>query len=233
MLRNADTIRGCTVGASDGEVGKVDDLYFDDQTWTVRYLVARTGILSGDKRVLIAPRRIDGVDADRKVLEANLTKAEVKASLPVESDRPVEECMEIVVSSYFWPPQYEAEGCGEGADVHLRSVEEVEGYTLAGTDGEIGHVAGFLVDDSDWVIRYLLVDTRSLWPGKHVLLSPEWIDKVDWSGRRVRANLAKAVIKESPELDRDSPVSRKYESDLCHFYEREGYWTREPCPEDD
>ena len=66
MLRNADTIRGCTVGASDGEVGKVDDLYFDDQTWTIRYLVVRTGIVPGDKRVLLAPRRIDGVDEDRQ-----------------------------------------------------------------------------------------------------------------------------------------------------------------------
>jgi hypothetical protein len=90
-------------------------------------------------------------------------------------------------------------------------------------------VAGFIVEDTDWLIRYLLVDTRNLWPGKHVLMSPEWVEEIDWNVRWVRVNLSREVIKDSPEFDRDAAVTREYESDLCHFYDREGYWTREPC----
>ena len=230
MLQNAETFRGYALGASDGEIGKVTDLYFDDETWTVRYFVVKTGNWLGDRHVLVTPRRIGRAQPDRKVLNANLTRAEVKASPRAESDRPVSECMDVLYSPYhFWPPAYELEGCGDDADVHLRSMEEVEGYAVAATDGNIGHVAGFIVEDTDWLIRYLLVDTRNLWPGKHVLMSPEWVEEIDWNVRWVRVNLSREVIKDSPEFDRDAAVTREYESDLCHFYDREGYWTREPC----
>jgi hypothetical protein len=94
-------------------------------------------------------------------------------------------------------------------------------------------VTGFIVDDSSWVIRYLVVDTRNLWPGKDVLMSPEWLEAVDWNRHGVRVNLARSVIKESPEFDGLMPVTREYESDLCRFYRRQGYWSREPCPDDD
>lgn len=234
MLRNAETVVHSTLRASDGEVGKVGDLYFDDQTWTVRYFLVRAGNWLSGKRVLITPRRVSGVEEDGKVIEANLTREEVKASPPAESDRPVSECMDLLFSPHhFYPSSYEPEECGEDADVHLRSIEEVGRYTVAATDGDIGHVAGFIVDDTDWVIRYLIVDTRNFWPGKHVLLSPEWIGEVDWNWDRVIVDLSRDAIKESPEFDPDAPVARSYESDLCRFYNREGYWTKEPCPDDE
>ena len=232
MLLSAEMIRGYKLEASDGEVGKVADLYFDDDTWTVRYIVVQTGNWLGDHRVLITPRRVDRVEQDRKVIEANLTRVEVKASPPAESDKPVSECMEIIFSPRpFSSPAYESERCSENADVHLRSTKEVEGYTLTATDGDIGHVAGFIVDDIDWVIRYLVVDTRDLWPGKNVLVSPEWVEEVDWNTSRLRFDVRGAAIKDAPEYSPGSPVTREYEVELCHFYNLEGYWDR-PCDGD-
>lgn len=49
---------------------------------------------------------------------------------------------------------------------HLRSMNEVSGYAIQATDGEIGHVDDFIVDDEPWIIRYIVVDTRNFWPGK-------------------------------------------------------------------
>jgi len=43
MLRSIKQLYGDKLGASDGEIGQVKDFYFDDQNWTVRYLVADTG----------------------------------------------------------------------------------------------------------------------------------------------------------------------------------------------
>ena len=40
----------------------------------------------------------------------------------------------------------------------LRSVKNLEGYAIGGTDGEIGHAKDFYFDDRAWVVRYLVVD---------------------------------------------------------------------------
>lgn len=226
MLRKAKTLRGYTVRASDGEIGKLSDLYFDDQTWTVRYFVAQAGSWSPEKRVLIAPRRIGAVDQDLETIDTTLALAEVKTCRPAECDMPLSERMEVLHQpQHFWPTIFDLNDQVRQTEAHLRSMEEVEGYAVAAIDGDIGHVDGFVVDDTDWVVRYLTVNTRNLWPGgKHVLMSPEWIKEVDWSQAKVHVDLPRTVIKESPEFDPDLPLSREYEADLCHFYDREGYW---------
>ena len=55
---------------------------------------------------------------------------------------------------------------------NLRSIDAVVGYHIAATDGEIGHIEDFLVDDGDWRLRYMTVDTKNWFPGQRVLLSP-------------------------------------------------------------
>ena len=66
-------------------------------------------------------------------------------------------------------------------ETHLRSAKEVMGYYIEATDGDIGHVEDFVVDDDTWEIRYMVVDTKNWWPGKKVLVAPEWIERVSWS----------------------------------------------------
>ena len=112
-------------------------------------------------------------------------------------------------------------------EVHLRSMRDLERYYVTATDGEIGRVTGFVVDDAGWAIRYLVVDTRVLLPGKRVLLSPEWIESVDWHTARVVVNVDRAAIKGAPAFDPKSPVTREDEVELCRFYDRQGYWDRE------
>ena len=42
MLIKAKTLKGYKLEGRDGEIGKVEEFYFDDQYWTIRYLVADT-----------------------------------------------------------------------------------------------------------------------------------------------------------------------------------------------
>lgn len=228
VLRRAENIRGYELRARDGKIGKVADMYFDDQTWTVRHVVAQTGSWLEDKRVLLSPRKVTGLDPDQKVVEADVARAEVEVCKAVDCEKPISERADILYFPHqFWPPAFEASDMLEAGDVHLRSMEEVKGYRVAATDGDIGVVVGFIIDDADWVIRYFEVDTTILWPGGHVLMSPEWIDEVEWHLGRVRVNLPRAAIKESPEFDPHGPVTREYETELCRFYKRQGYWERE------
>ena len=68
MLRAVNDLIGCSIGARDGAIGKVDDLYFDDERWTVRYLVVDTSGWLAGRRVLVSPRSVQGVDVPTRPL---------------------------------------------------------------------------------------------------------------------------------------------------------------------
>ncbi len=103
----------------------------------------------------------------------------------------------------------------------------MRGYYIQAANGEIGHVEDFIIDDNTWAIRYLLVDTRNLWPGKKVLISPQWIERVSWSESKVFVNLSREAIKHSPEYTEESLLTRDYEIGLHGAYNRPGYWLQE------
>jgi hypothetical protein len=83
---------------------------------------------------------------------------------------------------------------------HLRSMGEVTGYRIQASDGEIGHVEDFAIDDRSWAIHYLLVDTRNWWPGKHVAVQPSHIERVNWAGSLVSVRLTREEVRGLPEL---------------------------------
>jgi sporulation protein YlmC with PRC-barrel domain len=113
----------------------------------------------------------------------------------------------------------------EGNDPHLRSLNEVEGYDIKATDGEIGHVEDLIVDTDNWAIRYLVVDTRDWIPGsKKVLIAPEWINWIGYANQNIAVDLDKDTIEKAPSYDPDAPIDRKYETKLYDYYKRPKYW---------
>lgn len=111
-------------------------------------------------------------------------------------------------------------------ETHLRSTREVIGYHIQVTDDEIGHVEDFIVEDEDWVIRYMIVDTRNWLPGKKVLVSPHWIKSISWEQAKVSVDLSRESVKTSPEFDPSEPVNREYELRLYDYYGRPKYWVK-------
>ncbi len=104
-------------------------------------------------------------------------------------------------------PQAER-AAAEERDTHLRSTHEVLGYHIQARDGEIGHIADFLVDDRTWRIDYLVVDTSNWMPGRHVVISPSSVKQVDWATKRVNVDLKRETIKNSPEFDPETTINR-------------------------
>ena len=103
-------------------------------------------------------------------------------------------------------------------DPHLRSIAAVTGYHIHASDGEIGHVEDFLVEDADWSIHYLVVDTKNWWPGKNVLISPRLARGIDWSDRLVNLNVDRQRVKDSPPYDASIAVDRAYERHFHDYY---------------
>ena len=104
-------------------------------------------------------------------------------------------------------------------DPHLRSIEAIIGYHIHASDGEIGHLNDFLIEDADWSIHYLIVDTKNWWPGKKVLVSPRSIQEIDWTDNLVNINVDRQKVKDSPAYDVSATVDRDYEKHFHSYYD--------------
>lgn len=105
-------------------------------------------------------------------------------------------------------------------DPALRSAKEVGTYHLEATDGSVGHLEDFLIDDQSWAIRYVVVDTRNWLPGKRVVFSPDWISRVRWSESSVYVDLSREQVKASPEYDPQRTFDSEYADRLHDHYGR-------------
>lgn len=250
MLRKAKTLKGYKLDSLDGELGKVKEFYFDDQHWAVRYLIADTGKWLLERQVLISPYALARVTESDRLIAVNLTKKQIEDSPTLDSDRPVSRQFEETYYGYYgWPVYWQGmnmwgsypyiprdpmpmrpSGPSEQSwDPHLRSTHDVDGHHLQATDGEMGHVEDFVIDDETWAIRYLIIDTQNWWPGKKILIAPKWIDRISWDESKVFVNMTRALVKASPEYTEASMLSRDYEAKLHQHYSRDGYWTDEPA----
>ena len=101
---------------------------------------------------------------------------------------------------------------------HLRSSSEVTGYRLSAEDGDVGHVEDFIFDEQSWALRYLEIDTRNWLPGRHVLISPAWVEEVDWATQQVKVAVSRDLVNNAPEYDSSKHISREYQLALYKHY---------------
>ncbi|MCW5737394.1 MAG: PRC-barrel domain-containing protein [Enhydrobacter sp.] len=176
MLWDASTIIGCRLLGRDGEGGTVSDLLFDDTSWRMRWIVMDKPCWFR-REVLLPVSAIRQPDVVGRRIVVGLTRAEISGSVAAE----------------LRPPVSQPRGRGR-RDLHLRSIAAVIGHRVHLTDGVIGHVEELLVEDSDWDIRFLRIDTCKWRPGERVLLAPRSIREIDWPGRLVRVDLCRREI---------------------------------------
>ena len=249
MLSRMETLIGMSIGATDGLLGKVTDVYFDDRRWAARYLVVDTNDWLMGRQVLVSPMAVTHIDHASHTIHVKLTKAQVKDSPDIDTDKPVSRQHEVAFLDYYGYPDYFSGGLLWGTtpfpvfsgdtparnasgieqatamDSHLRSLKEVTGYHLQASDEGIGHIEDFLLDDGTWAMRYAVVDTSNWWLGKHVVIPPEWIHSLDWEHRKVHVDVTRAQVKAAPEYDPTEELSREYEAELYGHYARDAYWT--------
>jgi uncharacterized protein YrrD len=257
MFRRTDELIGYKVRGREGDIGTVHDIYFDDATWGVRYLIVDTGPWLFGRRVLVAPEAFGQPSTTDQSLPTTLTKEQVESSPDIDLEKPVSRQEEEKLHDYFgwshyWiavpgpvgagtatgtaaplpPPVPTAPSQADVAreevrpegDPHLRSVKEVTGYHIQATDGEIGHVEEFLIEDVAWRVGYLVIDTRNWLPGRNVLIYPDWIDRISWNTGEVHVTVTRQQVKDSPEFDPKKAPTREYETLLFRHYGVPYYW---------
>jgi sporulation protein YlmC with PRC-barrel domain len=214
MLWSVKELYGYSILADDGENGNVNEFYFDDEEWAIRYLLVDIGKWFSRQRVLISPAVLGKPNQMTSTLPVTLTKEQVNHSPNIDQERPV--CRQPKIE--YWPGLGIPTSPGVAGlhaatqsvvdqdeahqpDPQLRSTREVTGYHIQARDGQIGHIEDFIVDDETWQIGYLVVNTRNWLPGRKVLVVPRWVDRVSWPGSKVFVDLPRASIKDEPEYD--------------------------------
>ncbi|MBD3333340.1 hypothetical protein GF356_10860 [candidate division GN15 bacterium] len=248
MLRSAKELLGYKVTATDGDAGSAADIFFEDHDWYVVYLVVSSEGWISTRRVLVPRRLVGEPDFQGRRFPVKLPRQEVEDSPSVEADRPVSIQQEQDLLAYYnlqpgWirgpisgfgmPEMTVPSGIndeetiqdqGQQGDAHLRSLEEVIGYRLETVDGDIGYVQDAMIDDSQFKIRYLVVDTEDKLDGRTILLAVPWVSELDWDRALVKTEFSIEQIKQSPQWDGESPIERPYEEALHTYYGRPRYW---------
>lgn len=237
MLYNFKSLIGCHIQAIDGEIGKLDDFYFDDRTGGIRYIVVDTANWIEGKKVLLSPVVIQRPDLSNKSIMVKLTKDQILNSPDIDTKKPVSLQQQTEFPDYEWPiygmsvlttpilandeiSQSSESIKSSSDDPHLRSADEVEDYDISALDGDIGHVEDIIVDEETWTIHFWVVKTKNWLPGKKVLISPKWINLISWEDEKVFVDMTVETIKNSPEYDPSRPFELEYETELNNYYGR-------------
>ena len=195
------------------------DIYFDDAHWVVRYVVADTGSWLSGRLVLIPPHAFGNLPQDADCLLVNLTRQQIENSPAIESHKPVS-----LQNQAYWdgletwgvdgfpeapppPPLMPSKQASD--DLHLQSTEALSGYPIQTSEGAIGHVIDFIMDDESWAICHLVVETGHWYSHKEIVISPNHIDRISYEESKVFVNVTKEAILEAPQYH-ISPLGETY-----------------------
>ena len=236
MLRSTKQLYGDKLAALDGELGTVKDFYFDDQIWTVRYVVVETGKWLSSRQVLLSPRAFGNEYPDGKTIPVRLTRKQIEESPTLEWHKPVSRRFEAEYHRHYGWPSYwlsdvlsytsefpipkppaqgELNGLGpvivpesEAADTHLHSMQAVRGYHLHASDGNIGHVADFMMDDATWTVRQLVVKTGHRLTGREVQVPTGKVDRISYTESTVFVNMLGEAVEQCPAYQPAAPIPK-------------------------
>lgn len=251
VLRSISDLVGCGIVATDGEIGAVRDVYFDDERWVMRYLILDSGGRFSGRRVLISPMAFEDADWDERKIHLNLTKEQIERSPGIEQGEPVSRQIEERIFAYYgWPSYRQGSGLwgpahypGAGpesyfappnqmsrlatadtpapGDPHLRSANEVMGYTVSATDGSVGTLEDLMADDHSWEIRWIVANTQPWWLGGDALIPSKSVSRISQDDKAAYVDLTRDRIASIHTRQGDQPITREYERRLAGHYFRD------------
>lgn len=219
MHHDIQDLYGHPLSATDGDIGHVQDFYFDDKNWAIRYLVVNTGNWLTGRLVLLSPHAFLSLEPKDEILQVNLSRKQIANSPSIATHRPVSRQYEEDYYQYYgWPAYWEGGGMWGAAgfpvttppatqarhhhghnqrdDIHLHSTTAVKGYQLQASDGPFGMVSSFLVDDKTWAIMELVAETGHWYAHKKVLVPTPEIERLSYTESTVFVRVTRASLQQ-------------------------------------
>ena len=190
----ANQLHGFKALSSEGAIGPVDEFYFDDISWKIRYCIIDMGTWLSDRKVLISPAAISGLDWKNKGLVIKATKDQIQKSPEASTELPVARVLEAQIHrhyrrEFYWPEMFTAkeevseDKANSEHDPHLRSTKVLTDISVISDAGEdFGTIADFLIDSESWQIMFAEVNQAKT---GRFLLGPGLIRNIDVSSRKL------------------------------------------------
>jgi hypothetical protein len=242
MLVRLNGLMEFSLLAEDKKFGKVKDLLFDDAQWKLIYLVVDMNPWIFRRKVIISTSSISGeIDRDKKGFPVCLTTYQIKNAPHVDTNRPISREKEIELNDYYkWPAYWNytmEQGTiaptvapimkpnadpnkTRGRENHLRSVNELNGYSIEAIDGHAGYLEDFIADGSNWYIPYLLVKNSDWLPGKLIIVPMEWVEILDWEEKKINVRLTRDCLQHGPQYNADEFDVPGQEALVDNYYSR-------------
>ena len=220
MLRSLRQLYGKKLRASDGDIGHVEDFYFNDQQWAIRYVVADTGSWLSGRLVLISPHAFGNLHQDGDCLLVNLTRQQIENSPAIESHKPVS----LQYQAYWdgvetWgvggfpeapPPPHLMPRVSRQVTMFICKAHRLLAATPSKPAKERSAMSyDFIMDDKSWAICHLVVETGHWFSHKEIVISPKHIDRISYEESKVFVNVSKEAILEAPQYH-VSPLGETY-----------------------
>jgi hypothetical protein len=195
--------------ATDGEMGVIRNFLIDDRSWAIHYVVGHLGTWPKRRDVVLPIAAVEQPDWVKRIFQARLTKEQVRDSPDVDSEKPVSRQQEIAMEEYWGKMAYWAYTQMEtGApmptgrkypvrtkeDPDLRGAVNLIDYQVWATDGEIGRLEGFIMDEASWHLGYMDVKAGDWLLSRSILIPTRWIKSVSWASCRVNLHHSKDGI---------------------------------------
>ncbi|UCZ54409.1 PRC-barrel domain-containing protein [Bacillus shivajii] len=234
---------------NDEEFGTVHDVYFDEDHWTVRYLVVKAGTWFTGEKLFLSPASITNIDMKEEKIYVNISKEQAKDA-PQINEQPVTRKSEREFSLYYslgpywlgsslWgnaiaarelakyepePVQIDDVVSKEDYRPYVHRAEEIIGYELSARGDSFGKIEDLLIEEDSYKIRYFVCDTKKILPGKKILISTDWITNIDWTSKQIHINVEREEVENAPEYLKEPPLTRDMEEELFMHYGKKGYW---------
>jgi PRC-barrel domain len=227
MTWRFSSLLGNTIDATDGPIGTLKDLLFEDDTWGLKWLVVDTGNWLPGRQVLVPMASVGIPSAMIRTVRVDMSKERIKNSPGLDFDQPVSRQFEATMFGYYgldpflgaglypasnamavpfeapFAPPSERPHIRDTDDPHLRSMATIKGYHCHATDGELGFIADVLIDLTRVRISDFIVDVGTWWPDKQVIVAPASISKIVWLDSHIDIKLDRAALRTARRFDGD------------------------------
>lgn len=201
----------------DGKIEKINDFYFTDNPWVVRYIAVNKGGMLNKRLVLVSLAFVQEINKKHKEISLDLTLQQIANSPDVVEEEPISYQKEIEVShyydiGYYWIGSHK---WGQGvvpADLKktktsypdidsyknpnsdLKSSKEILKYHVQAEDGRIGYIKDMVINNQTWTIDFFILNSHNILPGKTIVASTGWVKEINREQKKVHFALHKKIF---------------------------------------
>lgn len=233
MRRSLKELLGYSIKATDGHHGDINDFLFDGNNWIINYIHADLGTIFKDKKVIIPRMFWKNPSWINQNFEVSLSIKDIENGPLIDEYLPVSKQYEKELLKHFdlqsHIMRFQSQSVLQTAgNIHLenaftksvsedyenkgslRSFREVCNYSIRTKDGFKGKLNDLIIDDSNWEVKYIIIDLNGSIPwSRKVLINVNWIERISYPKKSIKINLNSDSLLNSKDFNPNELVNTK------------------------